>query len=108
MRLVTYTTGDGEEVTVQVTDDDAMPGGMVTRGLPSHDVVTRAEQGLDEALSRVQPAVRSMVRQLRSYADGPDEFQVEFGIQLSTGVGAFISASTTANFRVVMVWRKQE
>ena len=108
MRLVTYTTSDGSEVTVQVTEDDTMPAGVVTRGLPSREIVTRAEQGLDDALSRVQPAVRSMVHQLRSYADGPDEFQVEFGIQLSTGVGAFISASTTANFRVLMVWHKKD
>ena len=108
MRLVTYTTEDGSEVTVQVTEEDGMPGGVVTRGLPSREMVTRAEQGLDDALSKVQPAVRSMVRQLRSYADEPDEFHVEFGIQLSTGVGAFISASATANFRVLMVWNRRD
>ena len=64
----------------------------------------RAEQGLDAALSRVQPAVRSLISQLREDTHGPDEIQVEFGIQLSVGVGAFISAGTAANFRVLMTW----
>lgn len=106
MQLVTYTTDDGEEVTIQVADAQG-PSELVTRGWGggTGDVVARAELGLDGALSRIQPAVRSLVSQLRSNTEGPDELQVEFGIQLSAGVGAFISAGTTANFRVVMTWR---
>jgi hypothetical protein len=106
MQLVTYTTDDGEEVTIQVADAvDA--AGQVTRGFggTTGDVVVRAEQGLDGALSRIQPAVRSLVSQLKAGTGAPDEFQVEFGIALSAGVGAFISAGTTANFRVLMTWR---
>lgn len=111
MQLVTYTTDDGDEVTVQVPDA-ASPPDLVTRGWPGSaaatstaDAVTRAEVGLDGALSRIQPAVRSLIAQLRSQTDDPDEIQVEFGIQLSVGVGAFISAGTTSNFRVQMTWR---
>ncbi|SFS14293.1 hypothetical protein SAMN04487846_2891 [Microbacterium sp. cf046] len=106
MQLVTYTTSDGEEVTIQVTDDVAATPDILTRGAWNPgETVRRAEDALEDALARVQPAVGSMVRQLRSYPDQPDELQVEFGIQLSMGVGAFISAGSAANFRVMMTWR---
>lgn len=107
MRLVTYTTSDGEEVTIQV-EDAAPQSDLVTRGwgggASATDTVERAEVGLDGALARIQPAVRSLIAQLREQTDNPDEIQVEFGIQLSVGFGAFISAGTTANFRVLMTW----
>src|SRR6478735_6112627 len=104
-RLVTFRTADGAEVVVQVADDD--PGsGMVTRGLRDSAVVQRVEQTFDEALSRVQPAVRSMLTQLRTPIDGPDEIEVEFGIQMSADVGAFVAgASSTANFKVTLTWK---
>ncbi|GAA1954801.1 CU044_2847 family protein [Microbacterium deminutum] len=107
MKLVTYTTSDGEEVTIQVPDAAAQPD-LVTRGwggaTSTADTVQRAEVGLDSALARIQPAVRSLIAQLRAQTDNPDEIQVEFGIQLSVGFGAFISAGTTSNFRVLMTW----
>jgi hypothetical protein len=107
MQLVTYTTADGEEITIQVPD--AQPSGeFVTRGrggmVTGEEVVQRSEQGLDGALSRIQPAVRSLITKLRSETYDPDEIQVEFGIQLSVGVGAFITAGTTSNFRILMTW----
>lgn len=108
MQLATYTTDDGGEITVQVPDDPANRE-FVTRGWPgaasAADTIERAEQGLDSALSRVQPAIRTLISQLREDTHAPEEIQVEFGIQLSVGVGAFISAGTAANFRVLMTWR---
>ncbi|GAA1978010.1 CU044_2847 family protein [Microbacterium pumilum] len=111
MKLVTYTTSDGEEVTIQVPDAAAQPD-LVTRGwgagTSTADTVQRAEVGLDSALARIQPAVRSLIAQLREQTDNPDEIQVEFGIQLSVGFGAFISAGTTSNFRVLMTWHPSD
>lgn len=108
MRLITYTTEDGEEVAVQVPDD-AAPGEYVTRGWTGggSQTVERTEQGLDGALARIQPAVRSLITRLRSETYDPDEIQVEFGVQLSVGVGAFITAGTTSNFRVLMTWSRR-
>jgi Trypsin-co-occurring domain 1 len=103
-RLTTFTTAEGEEVTIQVADGSGA-GEITTRGWGSStNAVDRAGQTLDDALTQVQPAVRSLVRQLRSNDLGPDEFEVEFGIQLSVDVGAFISATTACNFRVTMRW----
>lgn len=106
MRLATYETADGETVTIQVSDDGDVDPALVTRGWSGGGAaVQRPEQALDDALSRVQPAIRALISQLQAYTDVADEFQVEFGIQLSVGVGAFISASTTSNFRVLMTLR---
>ncbi|MFH8251659.1 CU044_2847 family protein [Microbacterium sp. B2969] len=110
MQLVTYTTAEGEEITIQVPD--AQPSGeFVTRGrggvITGEETVQRAEQGLDGALSRIQPAVRSLITKLRSETYDPDEIQVEFGIQLSVGVGAFITAGTSSNFRILMTWTRR-
>lgn len=107
MKLVTYETSDGEQVTIEVPDGTSSSD-LVTRGwggsAAGNETVQRAEVGLDSALARIQPAVRSLISQLRAQTDSPDEIQVEFGIQLSVGFGAFISAGTTSNFRVLMTW----
>ena len=52
------------------------------------------------------PAVTSLLRQMRGQQDAPDELEVEFGIQVSLEVGAYVAAaSSAANFRVTMRWR---
>ena len=56
-------------------------------------------------LSHARPAVTALLRQVREQEDAPDELEVEFGIQISLEVGAYIAAaSSTANFRVTMRW----
>ena len=107
-RLVTFGTADGGEVVVQVDDGSALPG-MVTRGFGDGTVVQRVEQTFDDALARVQPAVRSMLAQLRTPIDGPDRIELEFGIQMSAEVGAFVAgASSTANFKVTLTWKSDD
>jgi hypothetical protein len=104
MQLVTYRTSDGQAVTIEVADEGPTSD-VVTRGWSAGAAAHRAEDALEDVLGRIQPAVGSMMRQLRSYPDQPDELHVEFGIQLSVGAGAFISASSAANFRVAMTWQ---
>lgn len=106
-RLAIFTTADGDEVIVQVSDEGALPGGgLTTRGIPTGRLIERTEQSLDEVLAHARPAVASLLRQMRGQEDAPDELEVEFGIQVSVEVGAYIAAaSSTANFRVTMRWR---
>jgi len=104
-RIAIFTTEGGDEVAIQVADDDAPPGGLTTRGIPTGRLVERTEQSLDEVLAHARPAVNALVRQVRGQEDAPDELEVEFGIQISLEVGAYIAAaSSTANFRVTMRW----
>ncbi len=125
-RIAIFTTEDGGEVAIQVADDGVLPGTTVdgpadltpgltvrgipdgqltTRGIPSGRLVERTQQSLDEVLSHARPAVTALLRQVREQEDAPDELEVEFGIQISLEVGAYIAAaSSTANFRVTMRW----
>jgi hypothetical protein len=134
-RIAIFTTEDGGEVAIQVADDapsDAeatgelsrgaasageagAPPGLTVRGIPSGSLPTRGvvsgrlvertQQSLDEVLAHARPAVTTLLRQVRGQDDAPDELEVEFGIQISLEVGAYIAAaSSTANFRVTMRW----
>lgn len=105
-QLVEFPLQDGGTVLVQV--DDGAPG-EVTRGWADRDtrVVEQARQSFEQAVGRVQPAVQGLLNQLRSLADTPEQIEVEFGLQLSAEVGAFVAgASTTGNFKVSMTWRR--
>jgi hypothetical protein len=80
-------------------------GALTTRGVPSGRLVERAQQSLDDVLAHARPAVSALVRQVREQDDAPDELEVEFGIQVSLEVGAYIAAAASmANFRVTMRW----
>jgi hypothetical protein len=106
-QLVEFPLQDGGTVLVQV--DDEAPG-EVTRGWGDRDtrVVEQARQSFEQAVGRVQPAVQGLLNQLRSLADRPEQIEVEFGLQLSAEVGAFVAgASTTGNFKVSMTWRRE-
>jgi hypothetical protein len=104
-RLVEFPLQDGGSVLVQV---DEAAAGSVTRGLGDHRTVAeQARLTFEDAISRVQPAAQSLISRLRALADAPDEVGLEFGLELSAEAGAFIaSASSTANFRVTLTWRR--
>lgn len=123
-RIAIFTTEDGGEVAIQVADDvphqaasseSGAPPGLTVRGIPDGSLPTRGitggrlvertQQSLDEVLAHARPAVTTLLRQVRGQDDAPDELEVEFGIQISLEVGAYIAAaSSTANFRVTMRW----
>ncbi len=110
-RVVEFALEDGGTVLVQVGDGAAAgraTGGEVTRGWGDRDrrVVEQAQQSFEAAISRVQPAVQALVHRLRSLDGTPTEITVDFGIELSAEVGAFVAgASSTGNFTVSMTWR---
>lgn len=110
-RLVEFPLEDGGSVLVQVEDGataGGYGGGEVTRSWGDREqrVVAQAQQSFEQAVGRVQPAVQALVRRLRSVAESPEEIKVDFGLELSAEVGAFVAgASSTGNFTVSMTWR---
>jgi Trypsin-co-occurring domain 1 len=110
-RFVEFPLEGGGTVLVQVEDGSAVGGyggGEVTRGWGDREerVIVQAQQSFEQAIGRVQPAVQALVRRLRSVAESPEEIKVDFGVELSAEVGAFVAgASSTGNFRVSMTWR---
>ena len=107
-RLVEFPLQDGGSVLVQV-DDPPPANGSVTRGWRDGDlrVLEQSELTFERAVAKVQPAVQSLVGGLRSMPDPPEEIHVEFGMQLSAEVGAFVAGiSSTGNFKVSVMWRR--
>ncbi len=106
-RLVEFPPEDGGIVLVQAAAG-GHDGGEVTCGWGDRGewVAPQAQQSFEQAVGRVQPAVQALVRRLRSVAESPEEIKVDFGIELSAEVGAFVTgASATGNFTVSMTWR---
>jgi hypothetical protein len=105
-RLVEFPLRDGGTVLVEVDDESR---DEITRGWGESNrrVVEQAQQNFEQAVSRVQPAIQGLLTQLRALAESPEQIQVEFGLQLSAEVGAFVAgASTTGNFKVSMTWHR--
>ena len=81
---------------------------VVTRGLGSVDVATRASKTLEDALAGIRPALKALVAQL-SEVGNPDEGEVTFGIKLSGTLGVvFSSTAAEANFTLKLVWERDQ
>ncbi|SHN88466.1 hypothetical protein SAMN05660350_04520 [Geodermatophilus obscurus] len=109
VRLLKYPLETGGGVLVQVEDGHGGDA-EVTRGWGERDrrVVKQARESFGQVVARVQPAVQGLVHQLRSLVDSPDATSVEFGLELSAEVGAFVAgASTKGNFKVSMTWNRR-
>jgi hypothetical protein len=105
-RLVEFPLDQGGSVLVEVDEPLASPT-MRGLGKDGLSLVERADKTFDEATAAVAPAARSLVAQLRSIGDPPDEISIDFGVQLSAQTGAFIaSVAAQANFNVSMTWRR--
>jgi hypothetical protein len=103
-RLVEFPLEQGGTILVEVAD--APSDGRVTRGLRPDGLAEHTEHSFEQAISRIQPAASALIAKLRAIPQAPDEINVEFGVELSAEAGAFIaSASTTANFKVSLMWR---
>src|SRR3954449_1217543 len=108
-RLVEFPLQDGGSVVVQVRDAHGEPG-QVTRGWGDRDVrvVEQAQQSFERAVDKVQPAIQGLVERLRTVAETPEEIQVEFGLQMSAEVGAFVAGvSSSGNFKVSVKWKRR-
>jgi hypothetical protein len=106
-RLVQFPLDEGGNVVVEV---DEPPDGPVMRGLGKDrsTFVEKADKTFEDATAAITPAARSLIAQLRSMDDVPDEVGIEFGVQLSAQTGAFIaSVAAEANFKVSMTWRRR-
>ncbi len=104
-RLIAFPTEDGSSIVVEV--DEEPPAGAV-RASRSDEVVDRAQETFEAALSMVRPAAEVLVARLRDLSDQPSEVSVEFGVKLSAEAGAIIAETgAEANFRVTLSWTQR-
>jgi NTP-dependent ternary system trypsin peptidase co-occuring protein len=95
-------------VEVDETSDWTSGDRPTTRGLGGGALIVQTETSFSQALARIQPAATELLASLRTAADPPDDVEVEFGVQMSADLGAFIAkASAEANFKVTLHWSTQ-
>ncbi|MCX5166152.1 CU044_2847 family protein [Streptomyces sp. NBC_00264] len=81
-------------------------GGPVKAGRAA-DAIRELPQTLQDALVPVRETARVVLDQLKEA--GPDEAEVEFGVNLSSQAGAVIIKSDAAvHLRVRLLWKKDE
>ncbi len=108
--IVAFPSDEGD-ILVEVSAPHAAstPGGIVTRGGASAEggLVERSQRRFEDAVERVEPAVRVLVDRLARLPAAPDEIEIVFGIQLSAEFGAIVTnATSTANFAITMRWSR--
>jgi hypothetical protein len=103
--LVEFPLKEGGSIVVEVDEPESDGTIRAARG----DVIAKASEPFEEALSKILPVTNSVVEKLQSMASKPDEIEVSFGVKLNTVVGAVIaSASAEANFDVTLHWTEKK
>lgn len=93
---------DGSVLLVEV-QGDAAPG--VDRVGRWTDGARQGAQSLEQALSRVRPALQSVVDTLTGLAVAPETVTVQFGIKVVAEAGVVVArAATEASFTVTATW----
>lgn len=103
-KLVEFPLEDGTSIIVEV-DENVSDDYSGVRGNTSDKVVERAEKTLEAALDQVKNSANMIIKRMVNLSEKPDEIEIEFGLKLSTQVGAVIaSGSVEANYVVKLKW----
>lgn len=96
---------DGQVVLLEVAGDGPAGVRRVARG----GTVTGAAETLQQALTRVRPALGAVLDGARGLPRPPGSVTVEFGITLSADVGVVVArGSSEAHFTVTMQWANSD
>ncbi|WP_327182307.1 CU044_2847 family protein [Streptomyces sp. NBC_01334] len=96
---------DGQIVLMEVVGDGPAGVQRVSRG----GTVAGAAETLQQALTRVRPALGAVLEGTRALPSPPDAVTVEFGITLSAEAGVVVArGSTEAHFTVNMHWARRD
>ncbi|GAA1032171.1 hypothetical protein GCM10009557_29810 [Virgisporangium ochraceum] len=91
---------DGSSILVEAP----VPAGGPVKAGRLGDTIRDLPSTLGTALGPVASMARTVLNQLRQA--GPDELQVEFGVELATESGVVITrAQATCHLQVTMTWR---
>ena len=102
--LLAFASGDDGGVVYVETADLERP---LTRGGAASSII-EAGQSLEQVVGRIGPIVQSMVAEIRSSAQWPDEIEIEFAVKISADSNLVIAkAGGEANFRIALRWGGQ-
>lgn len=99
--FIEYRTGTGAKVLIQKADSQEF--GTELAG--ADDVVEKATESFEGALSSIVGIVDGLHTTVDSILDPPDKMEVEFALGMSAGTSAFIAkAGIEASFKVTLSW----
>lgn len=109
--IVAFRLESGEEVYLEAVEEPEDGGELLEAGVEAgvtEEVVRKASETLEAALSKVKPAARAVVEAFRELNE-PDEIGLEFGIQFKTSVEAFVlSGEANAAFKLSLKWKNHK
>jgi hypothetical protein len=95
---------DGETLVFEVSSEQ-ITDDLVLSADPEKSVV-RAQLSLSQAINKVEPGLKSLVRLLRRLS--AEEVEIEFGLKIGGETGIIISKGMAeVNFSVRMTWAKE-
>src|SRR5437867_9727889 len=101
-KLVRFELEGGGSVVAELEDYAEVGETRVAR----KGIIETANQKFGEALDVVQPVANTLIARLTNLAQRPDEVEVEFGIKLSTEVGAIIAKTEAeGTLKVTLTWK---
>ena len=101
-RIVAVPLDGGVSVLVEAAEGEETGIDRVSR---LGDAVRDSAETLQQALTRVRPAVAAVFGSMRTLPEPPEKISVEFGIRLTAEAGVVVArASTEANFTVTLEW----
>lgn len=93
--------------TVRVETDEPQPKGpqVVSRG---DQVVAKASETFEAALSGIRPIAEGIVAQTAGLASAPRTVEASFGIKLSGEMGVLLASTTAeANIQIKLTWERE-
>lgn len=107
-KLVEFPLEDGSSIIVEVDEKphDEYDG---IRGETNNRVVERAEKTLEAAIDQVKNSADMIIKRMVNLTEKPDEIEIEFGLKLSTQLGAVIASGTVeANYVIKLKWSSKK
>lgn len=117
MRFVDLEFGDGTSVLVRIDPVDDGGSGGVAWGEWADDtpvdpvgvgarVIRRTGGALHGAFASLVPVLDGIHDQARRMRNAPDEFSVQFGVQLTSGMKLALVGSVSGTFTVTATWKE--
>jgi hypothetical protein len=110
--LVKAELGDGQVCWFEISEPagESIGGGSarasVSRRSGEDPVAAAATIDFDKAMGAVKAAAAQLGRAMEALEVRPDDYEITFGVKISTKVGALIAeASGEANFTVKLAWK---
>lgn len=103
-RLIEFSIEDDDFILVEVEEQQRSGTTRVSR---SSEVPEKAQKSFEQALHKIKPVARGIIKELRSLQEPVNEVEVKFGVKMSAEAGAVIaSASVEANYEVTLKWKQ--